>query len=670
MTILHANSFTGLIAATTNLNEVFLFSPQICTEKPFGQYQWVPHKMLDSANVIDYFVVGGHSEKITSVSSCSNCRILISCGNTLAVFKAKHFNENMSISKDKSVPLLWSTTLPKVVLQADLSGDGNAIAVLVDNFDDNMKIDTFRYSASDSKDSLYERDVSLNLPYHITHISFRGRGFEWNDDIDLFSKTSKIIPTGNDLLLISSEKEGLSHVFSQYKWKECASWIGPTNSRTVWVREIGIANLGDLDLNFTDQNSRSHAASVGGNDILSRSNHVKRQNLPPSKQSTEISALPGAWLAEVTVQGHYPALRLSHLVFGEDGSNLPELIEGPATILPASSLATASMMTLTNLPLWIQGLWPAWYKEDNFARDEGGLPNFLPPAEIRLVSALCEDSFSLLEIPLCMDEGIPETAEFRPPLRYILNIRPLHLKSRLRRQGKGLKPVCTDYMSSRLCAEISRSITDGRVIALTWIGEGSYFVSSSEIDSDLSHTFGDIQGEKVPLEKLSKSYLVDVSPMSLSIVLPSLRIGSKGDETIASLNWWPNQNFGGVPRLLVVTTSGTISLYELPSLWKALEPPIPFYDPLSESNHSMGKVTSTGSFDSDADSDDDLSLGVNDREYEVSLTPHPDFGIGLRLEAQQDGLPAIVGSYKKHPLSGGRLPAERNGMIMVRSDII
>ena len=67
---------------------------------------------------------------------------------------------------------------------------------------------------------------------------------------------------------------------------------------------------------------------------------------------------------------------------------------------------------------------------------------------------------------------------------------------------------------------------------------------------------------------------------------------------------------------------------------------------------------------------DDLSLGVNDREYEVSLTPHPDFGIGLRLEAQQDGLPAIVGSYKKHPLSGGRLPAERNGMIMVRSDII
>ena len=157
---------------------------------------------------------------------------------------------------------------------------------------------------------------------------------------------------------------------------------------------------------------------------------------------------------------------------------------------------------------------------------------------------------------------------------------------------------------------------------------------------------------------------MDKSTLPLKIVLPSLRAGSSGEETVASLNWWPNENFGGIPRLLVLTTSGTISVYELPQPWKALEPECPVYDPLSPSNHvAFDRGGSSDSIESDYS--DDLTTGFEDREYEVTLTPHPDFGIGLRLESQQEGLPAVVGSYKKHPLSGGRLPAEKNGMIMV-----
>ena len=47
----------------------------------------------------------------------------------------------------------------------------------------------------------------------------------------------------------------------------------------------------------------------------------------------------------------------------------------------------------------------------------------------------------------------------------------------------------------------------------------------------------------------------------------------------------------------------------------------------------------------------------------MQITPHSDFGLGLRLEAQAEGLPAVAGSYKKHPLTGGRLPAERAGKL-------
>lgn len=43
-----------------------------------------------------------------------------------------------------------------------------------------------------------------------------------------------------------------------------------------------------------------------------------------------------------------------------------------------------------------------------------------------------------------------------------------------------------------------------------------------------------------------------------------------------------------------------------------------------------------------------IKAAVGD-DYEVRLIPHPDFGIGLRFAAQQDGMPALAGSFKKHP---------------------
>eukprot|EP00590_Aulacoseira_subarctica_P008962 CAMPEP_0172437198 /NCGR_PEP_ID=MMETSP1064-20121228/72124_1 /TAXON_ID=202472 /ORGANISM="Aulacoseira subarctica , Strain CCAP 1002/5" /LENGTH=141 /DNA_ID=CAMNT_0013185649 /DNA_START=788 /DNA_END=1213 /DNA_ORIENTATION=- len=64
-------------------------------------------------------------------------------------------------------------------------------------------------------------------------------------------------------------------------------------------------------------------------------------------------------------------------------------------------------------------------------------------------------------------------------------------------------------------------------------------------------------------------------------------------------------------------------------------------------------------------------------EYEVLLSPHVDFGIGLRLEARNVAAGsntvfeiAIAGSFKRHPLSGSRLPAEKSGMIMLGDSLL
>ena len=43
---------------------------------------------------------------------------------------------------------------------------------------------------------------------------------------------------------------------------------------------------------------------------------------------------------------------------------------------------------------------------------------------------------------------------------------------------------------------------------------------------------------------------------------------------------------------------------------------------------------------------------------------------GIRLEAQADGMPSVAGSFKKHPLSGGRLPAERSGVIALGDELL
>jgi hypothetical protein len=109
-------------------------------------------------------------------------------------------------------------------------------------------------------------------------------------------------------------------------------------------------------------------------------------------------------------------------------------------------------------------------------------------------------------------------------------------------------------------------------------------------------------------------------------------------------------------------------MYEISPPWSALEPPMPSDDVFIRSAASSiagGDSGSVGASIGESFDDD-----VNQGDYDVMITPHPDFGIGLRLEAQIDGMPAIAGSFKTHPLNKGQLPAEKTGMIVLGDELV
>ena len=239
-------------------------------------------------------------------------------------------------------------------------------------------------------------------------------------------------------------------------------------------------------------------------------------------------------------------------------------------------------------------------------------------------------------------------------------------------------PAVLEFESSHLNASVS---DDGKAIDLTWRKKGSMNVislapdatdtftripsvesiaSTVSLGSNESHaSFGATLEDPDNDECLPKR-LRDCSSIPLPLSLPPLLVPSSSDQksssciddgnsdAVEAIGWWPDENFGGPPRLLALKRSGTIVVYEMPPPWSALEPPMPVYDPFSgsggsslASGFSSPIVTGASKGGYQSDEGDDASDDESERdEYEVTLQPHPDFGIGLRLEAQARGMPA------------------------------
>jgi hypothetical protein len=735
----------------------------------FGKFRWVNGPMIACVETFygqenveeDVFCHEGlmnGSGKPVSVSSSGDNKVLVAHRDQLAVFDVspidldnddeatRTYTTNGDLPKAE---LLWTARVERPIESAKLSGDGRAIALVVEGEglenDNPFGVRTFLRDSEDgsmfrseilepkaeqrstSKPGSLDRSISssrsigivykpgpfLIHPTSVSTVSFRGFG---HNNSNVYPDETE----GNDLLMTHCKNGSSVHIFSQNSWKMLTEWAAPPNSRADWVRGISAFNLADLEASKRKKKKTGSAppsrrpsfASLA--DASASINADLLGSRPPTYQGPNTAA--GAWIAEVTFRNNFPALRLSRLSYMKRGGDemQPAHFESVAAILPASSLSAESVLSLGDSGLCINGIWPAWnpWRSDSSPSDEaegslsGSAMAFLglsstspspagffgenyqagthsPPSELRVVASHpITGKVVLMEFPLWGDDEFG-AMELGSPLRYELSLcdvcgaeRSLNDRSQKPKSYESLV-----YESSIICSQIE---ANGKSISLTWRKEGSMSVlpaskqskrhdslisvsSSESLDSSRSPSTYEPHPDSVDMEVFT-----DVSVVPAPLSLPPLSLPHNEDfatsELMIAAKWLTDIAYGGLPQLLVITTDGSLLVYELSPPWSALEPSMPSDDLFvaSAANSVMGGgEASTGSFGDDSDDE-----AMMDGDYEVMLTPDPDFGIGLRLEAQIDGMPAIAGSYKKHPLNRGALPAESTGMIVLGDELV
>ena len=717
----------------------------------FGRFRWVDGCQINAGEVFYQ-----HKEavlfrdrrnakpgQLVDISSSTDQKLLIAHRNQLAVFDAslsssskttggvatsekmqqqqtQNNNVETMVMPASTCPdaaaLLWTTMLPSNIVTAKMSGDGQALVVVLDRDEENGAR-TFIHDMEDGSNNVPGMEgTSLGMVYKpgpflhhespVTKISFRGMGH-----LTSSSMTRDDEGDGNDLLLTYCEKDSSVRIFNQNNWQQLMFWVTPPNSRADWIQGSSAFTLGDLESvkkpknsnNTNNPGSRSPSRrpsissatdSSGGGGINNNLANVRTIGA-----GTPTTAA-GAWIAEITFRNAYPALRLSRLSYmkrGNDDSQ-PVHFESVAAILPAGSISPKSILHSDDMGLAIQGIWPAWnpwlsettgVETDDSLRGSAmqflglsSLPpttgpyfgeNYLggthsPPIELRIVASQPKaGSIVLMEFPLWGDEDFG-AMELGSPLRSVLSLadtlalKPKNGKTTPINRQSG---ISMEYESSRLCAKIE---SDGRSISLLWRKPGSMSLNrnGSTSEGTRNSTLLDSPEPKVP------EVWNDLSAIPVPLALPSLLFPKHMDhETIAYISWFPDPSYGGPPLLLAATISGTILVFELPPLWCAREPVMPNYDPFNAGS-STGSLRDD-EYDASAResfSDDVEGSETGRQEYEVQVTPDTDFGLGLRLESPMDGMPAVAGSFKKNPINGGMLPAERTGMIVLGDEIL
>ena len=240
-----------------------------------------------------------------------------------------------------------------------------------------------------------------------------------------------------------------------------------------------------------------------------------------------------------------------------------------------------------------------------------------PPSELRIFSSHSVPGKAvIMEFPLWGDRELG-AMELGSPHRYLLSLPGCDKDVRVVQAPSSRPlPAVLEFESSHLNASVS---DDGKAIDLTWRQKGSMNVislapdatdtftripsvesiaSTDSLGSNESHaSFGATMEDPDNDECLPKR-LRDCSSIPLPLSLPPLLVPSSSDQksssciddgnsdAVEAIGWWPDENFGGPPRLLALRRSGTIVVYEMPPPWSALEPPMPVYDPFSGSGGS------------------------------------------------------------------------------------
>ena len=527
-------------------------------------------------------------------------------------------------------------------------------------------------------------------------------------------KTKNVSAVGSQDLLLTYCRSDLSvRIFAQGSGRELALWKTPPQTRVGWIQSMSKLNIGDLDpVKPGKPSSVSRAGKGQPNPVTNNSVPAHRShNFTTNRQG---ALETGAWIGELTFNmTAFPALRLSRLCFVLRGTDEFEAVhlEEMTAVLPAGSLNPDAVMH-SHGPI-IRSTWSAWNappvaggRQDDrdvslvegsamsyLGLDSNETPSFLSglpdgyPCEIHVVSAHpFAGKVTMLELPVFLDEDTL-TAQIDDPKRWVLAVD----------ETWNPKPNTESlpYGAGYLCASVG---SNSRSIALTWRieGEASGTISLDDTQSARSSLFPAHRSKTATIPK----FVLDGSAIPVPICLPMLRLPKRTDikapESIQSVQWFPNNHHGEPPLLLVTTSQCRTYVFEIPPAWSSLEPQMPEFDPSGCSTNA----SAVGSDCNESGMDDNLSNYLHHsapvghsqgksnhhhghaqdeqddqqdrrRDYDVLITPDPDFGIGLRLEAQKvEGSAAIAGSFKKHPLTGGRLPAERTGMIVLGDELL
>jgi len=741
----------GVIQTYTPVPNDLVNFEQKETQQPksvFGRFRWIDCMSINAADVF-YHHSGketvkfcdrrqGKAGEVIDVSSSYDYKILVAHRQQLAVFEAfphtprvdddvDKSNENLtSIKRNNAATLLWTTMLPSKVVTAKISGDGQAVVVVIDQSNDENDYGAMSFlhdkddgssspaiqisspSAGVSSESgvsaaaigmVFKPGPYLKHVTPVTRISFRGLGH-------VTPSANPEEMEGNDLLLTYCEEDSSARIFNQNSWRQLMLWATPPNSRADWIRGSSAFSLGDLESQTKSSNSRALRAGKSRPNSISSdlsgatgsiSSGLQPAGIFRSSGAGSPTSDAGAWTAEITFRGAYPALRLSRLSYMKQGNDdsQPAHFESIAAILPAQSIIAESVLNADDMGLSIQGVWPAWnpwLSEPSSNESDNGFGGsamkFLglssvpppsksqgtfgecysggthsPPTELRLVASHPKNGhLVLMDFPLWGEDEFG-AMELGSPIR---NILALSAVCPLREEREKSTSIITsmDYESSRLCAEIE---SEGRSMSLLWRKEGCMSTYSTDENSAFRQKNNEVVIPNSP------NFLPDLSLVPVPLALPSLKLPrgttSVNEDTVIAIKWWPDDSFGGPPLLVAVTKSRTILVYEIPPPLFALEPTMPNFD---STNPQSSIASGTELYDTAIaeDGSDDEETRMTGQDYDVLVTPHPDFGLGLRLESPMDGLPAIAGSFKKNPLNDGILPAEKTGMIQLGDELL
>jgi hypothetical protein len=268
-----------------------------------------------------------------------------------------------------------------------------------------------------------------------------------------------------------------------------------------------------------------------------------------------------------------------------------------------------------------------------------------PPFELRITASHpLAGKIVMLEFPMLMDPNY-NALELGNPRKSVLSLS--HLDEC---QAIKCPTGATDYEASRLVAKAS-----SKYISITWRKHGTLsFLPSAWLPEDTNPSVAESLFSE-------RRRFKDESLVPVPLELPKVPLSNvlQDGESVSNLMWWLDENFGGPPLLVALTTAGSIIIFELPPPWSSQDP----VNLRTEESQSESASCSEAP-------DSPRGPVELDPTYQVLITPDAQFGLGLRLEVQTDGSPAIAGSFKRHPTTGEALPAEKTGMITLGDELI